>query len=72
MEARAAHNLFMRVENVLQNDISTELTEALICEFHEILTRDIDYYGNTPANTESARSTWIRTSHPNIRRSRNS
>ena len=48
MEARAAHNLFMRVENVLQNDISAELTEALICEFHEILTRDIDYRGNTP------------------------
>ena len=48
MEARAAHNLFMRVENVLQDDISTQLTEALICEFHEILTRDIDYRGNTP------------------------
>ena len=48
MEARAAHNLFMRVENVLQDDIGTELTEALICEFHEILSRDIDYRGNTP------------------------
>ena len=48
MEARAAHNLFMRVENVLQQDISAQLTETLICEFHEILTRDIDYRGNTP------------------------
>ena len=73
MEARAAHNLFMRVENALQNDIGAQLTEALICEFHEILTRDIDYRGNTyPANTGSARSAWIRTSHQNIRRSRNS
>ncbi len=48
MEARAAHNLFMRVEDILWDDIDTQLTESLVCEFHEILTRDADYQGNTP------------------------
>ena len=47
-EVRAAHNAFLRVEQILSQDINTPLSEELIGAFHDILTRDIDYEGNTP------------------------
>lgn len=47
-EARAAHNVFLRVEQILSQDIHTPLTEDLIRAFHSILTRDVDYDGNAP------------------------
>ena len=47
-EARAAHSAFQRVEQILSQDIDRPLTEDLIRAFHDTITRDLDYDGNTP------------------------
>lgn len=47
-EVRNANNLLRFVEHVLRTDPAMRLSEQLICRFHEILTRGIDYEHNEP------------------------
>lgn len=47
-EARAAHNVFLRVEQILSQDIHTPLSENLILAFHDMLMRGADYEGSAP------------------------
>ena len=53
-EVQNAHNLMRYVERILRDDPRRPLTEALIREFHAILTDGIDYPNNDPGRYRAA------------------
>ena len=55
-EVLNAHELMQFVEQLLHDDPNTPLTENLVKQFHDILTRNISYERNTPGRTDRATS----------------
>ncbi len=53
-EVLNAHELMQFVEQLLHDDPNTPLTENLVKQFHDILTRNINYERNTPGSYRSS------------------
>ncbi len=56
-EVLNAHELMQFVEQLLHDDPNTPLTENLVKQFHDILTRNINYERNTPGAYRSSNVT---------------